>query len=58
MAFLLVHVCIGAPPQWYTGETLLVSQNGVEFQAKLGRSGPTQGPATFKVGRYGWLSIE
>ena len=33
----------------FTGEIVLASQPGIEFQVKLGRLSPTQGSTTFKV---------
>ena len=36
----------------HPGEVILASQPGIEFQVKLGRQSPMQGPATFKVSRF------
>ena len=41
--------CPPGHPTWLPGEQLLVSAESIDLKLQLGRTGPTQGPQTFKA---------
>lgn len=41
--------CPPGQPTWLPGEQPLVSAQSIDLKLQLGRTGPTQGPQTFKA---------